>query len=126
MNDQQPNNPHLHASPGAATPPPPGYARQPYSQPTTYVVAPNYVVGHAVPGRPTNGLATAALTLGILAATLFWVPIVGLVLALVGIGLGIAGIVKAGRISVGLTPAVRGLSLSGVGVLLFLLIVSFA
>ena len=76
----------------------------------------------AVRTGPTNGLATAALTLGILSVVLSWVPVVGLILALVGIGLAVPAVVRANTVRVGLVPAVWGLCLSGFGTVIFMVI----
>lgn len=105
--------------PQNAPPPQAGPAQGYFVQPTVH-----YVVAHpAYSTGPTNGLATGALTLGILALLLCWVPVVGIVLALVGVGLGIPAIIRAQQTKIGLTPAIWGLALSAVSVLMFILIV---
>lgn len=93
--------------------------------PQTVAVAavPQHMIAAAAPG---NGLATASLTLGVLAVVLCWVPVIGLILALVGLGLGIPALIKGNRSRIGQTAAIWGLSLSGVSLLIFLLIVALA
>jgi hypothetical protein len=68
------------------------------------------------PGR--NGLATASLVCGIGSIPLLCLCGVGLVFALGGIGLGIAGIVYAGKIGVGRSYAIAGRALSALTLLL--------
>ncbi|MCO7272450.1 MULTISPECIES: DUF4190 domain-containing protein [Cellulosimicrobium] len=68
------------------------------------------------PPRPPagNGSAVAALVVGIVALLLCLVPVVNVVagiLALVAIGLGIAGLVRAGRVPRGTGTAIAGLCL---------------
>jgi hypothetical protein len=46
---------------------------------------------------PRNGIGIAAMVVGIVAIFLFWIPLLGLVLAIVALVLGIVGIRKASR-----------------------------
>ncbi len=72
----------------------------------------------ADPRPPSNGLAVAALVLGILTLPLAVVPLVSLLAlltALIGIGLGLAGVRRGRRVQRGTTMAGWGLGLSGVG-----------
>jgi hypothetical protein len=81
----------------------------PYPPPPPY--------GQPVPRPPGNGLAVAALVLGILALLTAPIPLVnflGLVLALVGAGLGIAGITRGRRVGRRTGMAAWGLGLSAV------------
>lgn len=60
--------------------------------PVAYVQAPAYAVA-----RPQNGMATAGLTLGIIGFVLFWIPVLGPLMALLGAVLGGAGLAAAER-----------------------------
>ncbi|WP_405779241.1 DUF4190 domain-containing protein [Streptomyces sp. NBC_00859] len=72
---------------------------------------PNYV-------QPSNGVAVAALVLGILAVVFFWTVIGGILLGLIGLILGIVGIRKA---RAGRAPrramAIIGTVLSALGII---------
>ncbi|GAA3831785.1 DUF4190 domain-containing protein [Nocardioides panacisoli] len=74
---------------------------------------------HAQPQQPGNGLAVAALVLGIVSLVLAAIPIVnllGAVAALVGVGLGIAGIRRGRTVGRGTAMAGWGTGLSAVAV----------
>lgn len=63
----------------------------PTAAPVAYAVAPAYAA------RPSNGMATAGLTLGILGLVLFWIPFLGPLMAVLGAALGGAGLAAAER-----------------------------
>ena len=71
--------------------------------------------------KPRNGLAVAAMVLGIIAVVLVWIPFlntISLVLAIIAIALAIPGLIKANRVAKGKGQAIAGLVLaivSGVG-----------
>ncbi len=67
----------------------------PYPGPGAPPPAPLY--GAPLPSVRRNGLGTAALVLGLLAALLCWIPVVGLVLALVTVGLATTALRRVGR-----------------------------
>ncbi|NYI47488.1 hypothetical protein BJ993_004568 [Nocardioides aromaticivorans] len=94
--------------PTSSYPPPPGPIPPGPFQPT--------------PARPpSNGLAVAALVIGIVALTIALIPIlnlVGVVGTLVGIPLGIAGVRKGRRVGRGTAMAGAGIALSGVALVL--------
>lgn len=75
-----------------------------------------------IPARPpSNGLAVAALVIGIVALTIALIPIlnlVGLVGTLVGIPLGIAGVRKGRRTGRGASMAGAGIALSSAALVL--------
>lgn len=108
---------HTNPAPDGQMAPPqyqqqPSYTYAPVAQPIYRVAA------------PTNGLATASLTLGILAVVLAWVPFVGIILGIIGLALGVPALVKANASGVGKTVSIWGLSLSGTGLLLFVFFVA--
>jgi hypothetical protein len=73
----------------------------------------------AAAGRTRNGIATAALTCGILSAALGWLPVVfvvGFVLAVLGIVFGAIGLGRARVSGVGRGFAITGLVTGGLGV----------
>jgi hypothetical protein len=121
--------------PGYGTPPPasygapqqgygyapqdqPGYGYPPQDQPP-YAQQPAFVPGPPAP-QP-NQLATASVALGFVSILL--VCAYGGVLGLVGLGLGIAGIKRAGRTGVGRNLAIGGLVLNTLAVLITLAVV---
>ena len=53
--------------------------------------------GGGPPARPSNGIGIAALVVGIVSLFLFWIPFLGLVLAILALVFGIIGIRKASR-----------------------------
>ena len=69
-----------------------------------------------------NGLGTAALVLGILATVLFWIPVVGLALALVTVGLAISALRRVGRRQ----ATNRGATVTGLVLGVIALVVSLA
>ncbi len=83
----------------APAPPPMRWASVPEPAPVPMAVA--APVAYAVPAyaapRPSNGMATAGLTLGILGLVFFWVPFLGQVMAVLGAALGGAGLAAANR-----------------------------
>jgi hypothetical protein len=65
--------------------------------------------------KKSNGLGTGALVLGILAIVFAWIPflnVVSIPLALIAIGLGIGGIVKARKVQTGMVKTVIGIVLA--------------
>ncbi len=66
-------------------PPPPGYGGS-YGNQGGYGGPP-----------PKNGIGIAAMVVGIVALFLFWIPFLGVIVAIVGLVLGIVGIRKASR-----------------------------
>src|SRR5688500_13311603 len=70
--------------------PPPGYGA-----PQGYGAPPGY--GYGQQAQPRNGTGTAALVLGILGLVLFFVPFLGLILAVVALVLGIVARKKVAR-----------------------------
>jgi hypothetical protein len=70
------------------------------------------------PAEPTsNGLAIAAVVVGAVGLALSWLPLVGAGLPLVAVGLGVAGLGRSRGGTPGRAPAVVGVVLGGVGVL---------
>ncbi len=70
--------------------------------------------------QPTNGLAIAALVLGIVSVLIVWIPFVGLfgtLLAIVGLVLGILALRRAG----GKGLAIGGIVTSGISLVITLL-----
>lgn len=78
------------------TPPPPAYGSPP---PPPGYTAPTYPAGYpaTTPSQGNGGLAIAALIFAITAGILFWIPILGIVIALVGLVLGIVAWTTAGK-----------------------------
>lgn len=70
------------------------------------------------PAPPSNGLAVAGFVVGLV--SVFMPLVIGFVMAGVGLGLSIGGLVRAGRIAAGSGLAVAGLVLSIVGLLLII------
>lgn len=108
---------------GSPIPPPPGY--QPLPQPIAQPgMAPGYGPGYqpAPPSGPKQGLAIAALVLGILAFLGAWIPFVGLFSVLLGIAglvLGIIAIVKASKGTAGgKVMAIIGAALAGLSIII--------
>ena len=74
-----------------------------------------------------NGMAVAAMVLGIIALVLFWVPVLNWILGLLGIVFGAVGMSKAGKIGGrGKGMALAGLITGLVGALLGVLFVLWA
>jgi len=72
------------------------------------MVNPGYAPGAAAP-QEGNGLAVAALVLGILSIVLFWFPFVNWILALLAIIFGAIGMAKGKRVGKGRGMAITGL-----------------
>jgi hypothetical protein len=66
------------------------------------------VYGYPQP-RPDNGLGIAGFVCGVLALVLFWFPIVGLGLAVLGISLSGAGLAHGRRVGASTGLAIAGL-----------------
>ena len=96
-----------HSSPGgspeSAIPPPPPMPDQPAQ--IVYQVA-----------QPTNGLAVAALVVGIVGVVLFWTVWGGVILGILGLVFGAVGLSKGNRGAPNKGMAVAGLILGGVAV----------
>ena len=99
---------------------PPPFNAPPPPSPTPGVLAPPYLF--ATPA--SNGLATAAMVLGILGVVLFWVPLIGFGLAILALVFGAIGVSKANMGSGGKGQAVAGMVLGAIGVLLPILVLS--
>ncbi len=112
-------------------PPPPPVARRPYElveqSQSTHVppVALQVNVSQSNNSGTSNSLGIASLVVGVLSLLTFCVPFVGLIIALLGLGLGIGGltlaIIRRGR---GIGFSIAGIVLSGIG-LLFAIFVTF-
>lgn len=93
---------------------------------TLGTVVPAYQLVAQVPVAITpksNGLCVAGLVLGILAIVLFWVPVFGLILGVVGAvlsGVGIAVVKRPGEVQAGFGMALAGLIMSGLNLFLHL------
>ncbi|MDP8931814.1 MAG: DUF4190 domain-containing protein [Actinomycetota bacterium] len=73
----------------------------------------------------SNGLATAALVVGVIALALSWIPLVGFfgfILGLVAVGIGIGGFVRARARALGRGTAIAGLALGGFAVVVSLVV----
>lgn len=120
--------------PAYGAPPPPAYGAPPpqaygppqgYGPPQAYGPAPGYPA--APVGQQTNGLAVAALVVGVIALVICWVPFVGALTGIVGLGLGIAALVRSSRLGGnGRGAAVAGTVLSGLALLAGIVITSIA
>lgn len=112
---------------GGYPPPPSGQPAAGGYQPPTYEQGqygqqPGY--GGYGPA-PTNGLAIAALVVGILALLTFWTVFGGIILGIAGVILGAMGLSKANKIGgVGKGMAIGGLVTALLGGLLSVLIVA--
>lgn len=73
----------------------------------------------------TSGMAIASLILGILSIMLGWIPVLGWLIILVGLGLGIAALVKISKNEnlKGKGLAIAGIVLSGLALFLFVILV---
>lgn len=71
--------------------------------------------------KKSNGLATAAMVLGILAIAFSWIPFINVLsipLAFVAIGLGIPGLLKALKSNIGKVKAIVGIALAALALVL--------
>jgi hypothetical protein len=100
---QQPP-PYGQQPPGYGQPPPYGqpYGQQPYGQPA---------YGQQFAQPPGNGMGVAGFVTGLLGLLLFWIPVLGIVLALLGVCLGGAGISSGKRRGASTGLAIAGLVL---------------
>lgn len=86
-----------------------------------YTQAPEQPASVVYVEQPRNGLAVAAMVLGIIAVLFVWIPflnILSMILAIVALGLGIPALIKANRVRKGMGPAIAGIVLavvSGIG-----------
>lgn len=72
--------------------------------------------------KPRNGLATAAMVLGIIAMVFAFIPVVNMisiVLAVIGLGLVIPAFIKARKVKVGLGKAIAALVLAVASMITF-------
>ena len=69
-------------------------APQPAYQQTNQPVYTQPAPVAATPAKRSNGLAVAGLIFGIASLVLCWVPFLGIILSIIGLGLSIAGIAK--------------------------------
>lgn len=117
---QQPFAPPYGQQPYAQQPFAPPYGQQPYGSP----YYPGYLAGPVMPLAPpaSKGLSIAALVTGILGFVLSWFPLVGVVLAALGIIFGAIGLQRDRTEGRGL--AVAGLILGVLGALLFVVFAS--
>ena len=110
-----------------AFPPPPGDGSQPpaqyqtpqqYPQPPQgqYAPAPGYGQPYGAPPSKSNGMAITSLVLGIVALLTVWLPPLAIVIAVVGLVLGLLGMRKAAE-SGGRGLALGGLITSGLALL---------
>ncbi len=90
-----------------------------------YPPAPPNYGGYPPPAR-TNGLAVAGLVCGIIGLVLFWVPLLGLVLAILGIIFGGVGIARANAGAPNKGQAIAGLTCGLVTILRYALVVGVA
>jgi hypothetical protein len=78
-------------------------------QPPTYGYPPQYPVHHAYQ-LPADGLGIASMVLGICAVIFWWIPIVGLVVAVVAVPLAVVGL---RRTMAPATHRLKGFSITG-------------
>jgi hypothetical protein len=96
-----------------APPPHPGYG---YAAPAPYV----YALGAPfTKPNSTNGLATAGFVTGLCGLVLCWVPVLGVILAAVGVVLSAVGLGQLKKSGGATGLAVAGLALGTLGVLAF-------
>src|SRR5579863_6740502 len=81
------------------------------------MVNPGYAPGAPAP-QQGNGLAVAGMICGILSIVLFWVPVFGWILALLGVIFGAVGISKANKVGKGKGMAIAGLACGLLSVLI--------
>lgn len=83
---------------------------------------PGYAPGAPAP-QQGNGLAVAAMICGILAIVLFWVPVLGWILALLGVIFGAIGISKANKVGKGKGMAIAGLACGVLSVIISIAVI---
>ena len=100
--------------------PPPGQVpHQPPPQPPAMGGAPQAYHPHPQHQQQGNGMAVAAMVLGIVGLVLFWVPFLGLICALLGAILGFTGLSKANKLGgKGKGMAIAGIVTGIVGTLI--------
>jgi hypothetical protein len=79
--------------------------------------------GNARPASPTNGLGVAGFVTALCGLVLFWVPVLGVILAAVGVALSAVGLSQNKKMGGPTGLAVAGLVLGILGVLAFLVLV---
>ena len=130
-----PSDPYAAPPPGSAPPPPPqqwppaqqqwGPAQQqwgqpppsgyePYAQPQWGGPPSGYGYGYPTPA-PSNGMGVASLVLGILGLLGCWVPVLGPILALVGVILGAVALSQFRKRGASNGMALAGLILGALG-----------
>ena len=138
---QQPGGPPPGYQPGYAAPaypqqPPypqqqPGYSGPAYPEQPAYPQQPAYPGGAYPPpgydgyGQPqrANGMAVAGLVCGIIGLVFFWFPILGMVLAVLGIIFGGVGISRANSGAPNKGLAIAGLVCGVVAIALYVIII---
>ncbi len=105
--------------PPAGYPQQPGYGGQQYGSPA-YAPPPGYQ-----PQRSSNGLAIAALILGILALLSCWTVVGGIVFGLVAIVLGLFGVRRSRTTNSGSGMAIGGVILGVLGLLAAVALIVF-
>ncbi len=111
--------------------PPPGYGAPPggpgapgYGEAPTYGGSSGYGGPPARP--PSNGIGIAALVVGIVSLFTWWIPVLGLVVAIVAVVLGIVGIRKASKgQATNKGMAIAGLVTGALGLIASLLVTIF-
>jgi hypothetical protein len=104
---------------GYGTPPAGNHAQQNYGPQQFAQYPPNY----GAPQR-SNGLATAGLVVGIIAAVFSFIPVIGVVawgLAPIALVLSVVGLVKSGRARNGRGKSIAGIVLSVVALIMCIL-----
>ena len=106
----------------------PAYGQAPSPQPGyTYPSPPPYgypaLMRFAPPASSTNGLGVAGFVTALCGLVLFWVPVLGVLLAGVGIVLSAVGLSQVKKTGGPTGLAVAGLVLGILGVLAFLLLI---
>jgi hypothetical protein len=86
----------------------------PMPTPPPMQTAPPQVVYQYPPAQPTNGLAVAALVVGIVGLVLFWTVWGGVILGILGLVFGAVGLNKSNRGAPNKGMAVAGLTLGGI------------
>lgn len=84
---------------------------------------PHYGYGYPPQQQQGNGLAVSGMVLGIIGVVLFWIPVIGWILAILAIVFGGIGIAKANNGAPGKGMAVAGLVLGIVSIALYVLVV---